>query len=400
MKRAVLYGALPVGWTWNAPNDIHFMCHSQGGNTIRLLIELMSGRHQALHPIYFPNANRQNLVRSVITIGTPHKGTTVTDVVRVRLEYRKHSQSINETNSLTKDVQQILPPDPIEIIARLVASTTFRTPRFYDLQLDHWGFSRLPGETFQDMFARIQGIVSRWWQGPQPQQGQQTHPQNGFYDNSIEGVNRLNAFAPNPSPNTTYFTMSFDATTRFPVINPTPKNSQTFPINPILSPISWLANPGGFSFSFGARVYSKLPFSPTSVDYAKWFVQLANEHLGQLGYFDRIPLPGARVPRPDVLPLMMLSAFAMGGYSIPNTPEQTSLEFQPNDGIVNTVSMRGPDDQHVFNVANFQFNNRKGRYWHIGVNESIDHADQIGVFTDPATVSTSVLKWVHTLTTL
>lgn len=121
-------------------------------------------------------------------------------------------------------------------------------------------------------------------------------------------------------------------------------------------------------------------------------MQVANGHLGQLGYFNRVPLPGARVPRPDVLPLMMLPAFAMGGYTIPNRPKQTSAEFQPNDGIVNTVSMRGPDDQHVFDVANFQANNRNGRYWHIGVNETIDHADQIGVFTNPETVSTSVLK--------
>jgi triacylglycerol esterase/lipase EstA (alpha/beta hydrolase family) len=33
---------------------------------------------------HFPTENHQDWVTSVVTIGTPHKGTTVTDVVQVR----------------------------------------------------------------------------------------------------------------------------------------------------------------------------------------------------------------------------------------------------------------------------------------------------------------------------
>ncbi|RFU30456.1 hypothetical protein B7463_g5852, partial [Scytalidium lignicola] len=348
-KRAVLYGTLPGGWAWSAASPVHFICHSQGGNTIRMLIELMSGNQNALHPLYFPAQNRQNWIKSVVTLGTPHKGTTITDVVN-----------------------QLLPQNQIDlvaIIARLVASTSFKQPRSYDLQLDHWDFRRLPpAETFRRMLARLSGgAVLSWWQGP----GGPHPPHNGFYDNSIDGVNRLNTFAPNPSPTIVYFTMSFDATVRFPDIDPTPSNSRSFPINPFLYPLSLLLNPGGYPFAAFSRGYSRALLSPSSVDYARW-----------------IPLPGPRVPRPDMLPLIILPALAMGGYNIPTVPAQTSATFQRNDGIVNTASMNGPNNNQVYNIQGFAgapAAPQAGRYWHIGVNETIDHADQIGVFTDPAT---------------
>jgi triacylglycerol esterase/lipase EstA (alpha/beta hydrolase family) len=45
----------------------------------------MSGNHAAQHPVFFPAGNRQNWIKSVATLGTPHKGTTITDVVQVSL---------------------------------------------------------------------------------------------------------------------------------------------------------------------------------------------------------------------------------------------------------------------------------------------------------------------------
>jgi triacylglycerol esterase/lipase EstA (alpha/beta hydrolase family) len=50
-----------------------------------MLIELLSGNHGDLHPMYFAVADRQKRIRSVVTLGTPYKGTTITDVVEVRL---------------------------------------------------------------------------------------------------------------------------------------------------------------------------------------------------------------------------------------------------------------------------------------------------------------------------
>jgi triacylglycerol esterase/lipase EstA (alpha/beta hydrolase family) len=72
-------------WMWSKERPVHFICHSQGGNTVRYLMELLTGRHQDMFPgPDFPTGNCQAWVKSVVTIGTPHKGTTVTDVVQVR----------------------------------------------------------------------------------------------------------------------------------------------------------------------------------------------------------------------------------------------------------------------------------------------------------------------------
>lgn len=86
-SRAVLYGKLPAGWKWDTKSPVHCICHSQGGNTIRLLIELLNGpgKFPNEHPTYFAATdNRQDMIKSVVTLGTPHKGTTITDVVEVR----------------------------------------------------------------------------------------------------------------------------------------------------------------------------------------------------------------------------------------------------------------------------------------------------------------------------
>ena len=83
-SKAVLFGKSP-GWKWSNQSPVHCICHSQGGNTIRLLIELLNGNYPDLHPSYFAaRGNRQNMIKSVVTLGTPHKGTTITNVVQVR----------------------------------------------------------------------------------------------------------------------------------------------------------------------------------------------------------------------------------------------------------------------------------------------------------------------------
>jgi triacylglycerol esterase/lipase EstA (alpha/beta hydrolase family) len=82
-KQAVVLGALPGSWQWDHKHPVHMICHSQGGNTVRLLIELLSGRHGQWNPTYFASAlgDRQDLVKSVVTLGTPYLGTTITNVI-------------------------------------------------------------------------------------------------------------------------------------------------------------------------------------------------------------------------------------------------------------------------------------------------------------------------------
>ena len=88
-----------------------------------------------------------------------------------------------------------------------------------------------------------------------------------------------------------------------------------------------------------------------------------------------------------MLPVLDLFGYGMGGYEAPNntvptglSPNISSADFQPNDGVVNTVSMRGPNDNHILNAATAfpigapaaMAQNALGRYWHLGKNETMD----------------------------
>jgi len=81
-KQAILFtnDSKKHNWTWSQNNKAHFICHSQGGTTVRLLISLMAHGDDRQKE-YFGERGRDNWALSVVTIGTPHKGTTITDVV-------------------------------------------------------------------------------------------------------------------------------------------------------------------------------------------------------------------------------------------------------------------------------------------------------------------------------
>jgi triacylglycerol esterase/lipase EstA (alpha/beta hydrolase family) len=81
IQKAVLYGKLSREWKWSNNTPVHFICHSQGGNTIRLLIELLKDTHS--RPENFGTTELDRAIKSCTTLGTPHMGTTVTNVVEV-----------------------------------------------------------------------------------------------------------------------------------------------------------------------------------------------------------------------------------------------------------------------------------------------------------------------------
>ena len=211
-------------------------------------------------------------------------------------------------------------------------------------------------------------------------------------------------FAAAPEPDIFYFTMSFDATRELPEIALSPANVGSFPVP---FPLSLAPNPGnifGKLGAFGLSTISKLLGSTSTLALAKWLIQVAKDQLGMLGYYNRLPSPGPRIPRADMLPVLDLFGYGMGGYEVPNNtvptglpPNISSADFQPNDGVVNTVSMRSPDETYIFDAATAfptgALSNPArmpqhvlGRYWHLGKNETMDHADQIGVFTVTETV--------------
>lgn len=67
---------------WDAEHPVHFIGHSQGGTTIRALIELLehgSPDDEGGHELF--KGGKVGWVRSVTTISTPHNGTTFADAV-------------------------------------------------------------------------------------------------------------------------------------------------------------------------------------------------------------------------------------------------------------------------------------------------------------------------------
>ena len=68
-------------------------------------------------------------------------------------------------------------------------------------------------------------------------------------------------------------------------------------------------------------------------------------------------------------------------------------KWAANDGIVNTASMDGPPgnvrdaEEFVSHLDLANLEQVQGPFWYFGENGTIDHADQLGVYTDPTTVS-------------
>jgi len=79
---------LPANWAWSARNRVIFICHSQGGNSVRQLLHYLSGRApQDLTQFGRVGqqdwVDKQDWVKAIVTLGTPHRGTTVTTAVQV-----------------------------------------------------------------------------------------------------------------------------------------------------------------------------------------------------------------------------------------------------------------------------------------------------------------------------
>jgi hypothetical protein len=233
---------------------------------------------------------------------------------------------------------------------------------------------------------------------------------NGFYDNSIEGVHELNMDADTTSSHVYYFSLSFHATMPFPTTWPpwTLNAVKSFPM-PLLASITKAASYIPF-MSMGAWIINyllgsaleklgwKLLSSVVSVkELVAWSTSsVAKNLLLTFGIDAKLPPPGEFLPRPDVIPLMMPTCYAMSGLDL--TPAQRRRlgdnlgDWHLNDGIVNTESMRGPCEDVVRPVSAFPMERinsagARGVYWHMGTNDKMDHADEIGVFIEEDTVS-------------
>jgi triacylglycerol lipase len=130
-----------VNPTTGQVNKIHLIGHSMGGETIRTLAQLLENGDadeiaatpaNELSPLF--NGEKKSWVCSILTVATPHDGSTAT--------YLLSGQG--ETSLLQM---------AIVYLAAVAGSTALET---YDFHLDQWGLSRMPGESFTSYVNRVE----------------------------------------------------------------------------------------------------------------------------------------------------------------------------------------------------------------------------------------------------
>jgi triacylglycerol lipase len=146
---------------WDEKHPVHLIGHSMGGQTVRILQYLLSNE------IYLNEENRipeesdllgkmnEHWIRSITTISTPHNGATMADVVTGSLPFIRFFIGV----------------------AGVVGT------RFYDFDLEQWGFERMNDETWPTYVHRMKSHEA--WQ---------TKNISGW-DLSLDGARELNDYA-------------------------------------------------------------------------------------------------------------------------------------------------------------------------------------------------------------
>ncbi|WP_240903765.1 esterase/lipase family protein [Chengkuizengella sediminis] len=164
-------------------NKVHLVGHSLGGQTIRVLIQLLEeGDMQEreltdpdqLSPLF--NNGQTSWINSVLTISSPHDGTTTT-------------RFIDGFFPMTKD-----------FIALAASLSGKKDNIFYDFKLDQWGLKRAPGESWESYAERVYN--SSIWDDTKD---------TAEWDVSPEGASELNSWVL-AQPDTYYFSVSSEQT--------------------------------------------------------------------------------------------------------------------------------------------------------------------------------------------
>ena len=122
---------------WDGSHPIHLVSHSQGGQTIRTMIQLLEhgspNGDEGGGALY--TGGKIGWVNSATTISTPHNGTTLRDVI---VDY------VPKVSELLGDFVQV---------AGLGGSSN----PVYNLKLEQFGLAQGPAENFYDFLNRVQG---------------------------------------------------------------------------------------------------------------------------------------------------------------------------------------------------------------------------------------------------
>jgi len=167
--------------SWSSTNKVHFISHSMGGQTVRVLAyvlnqgdaneKLLSG-----HSLLFDGG--KDWVASITTLSSPHDGTTLANIIG--------------------NVGDFV----ISLVGIAGIGLQNSLENFYDLYLDTYGLIRQPGETFGSFVTRALG--SSLFQIPY-------NHAISLWDLSTDGAKELNGLYPTQS-NIYHFSYSTSAT--------------------------------------------------------------------------------------------------------------------------------------------------------------------------------------------
>jgi triacylglycerol lipase len=166
-----VYESLYPEWDENHP--VHLVGHSMGGQTARMLQYLLiqeivvNAETGELEKSDLLGQSHSNWIRSITSIATPHNGTTLADVVTKTIPFVQYFVGV----------------------AGVVGT------RFYDFDLEQWGFSRGKDETWPGYVKRMR-THDAW-----------ASKNMSSWDLSIEGAKEQNSFLL-ADPDVYYFSIS------------------------------------------------------------------------------------------------------------------------------------------------------------------------------------------------
>ncbi len=162
---------------WDDEHPVHLIGHSMGGQTIRMLA------YQLNRVIYADSSTgirergdllgreNQNWITSITTIGTPHNGTTLTDIAKRSVSFLQY----------------------------FVGLAAAAGSNFYDFDLQHWGLEREYNEPWLSYFRRVREHAA--W-----------NTKNfSAWDLSLDGARQLNTLV-QMDPNIYYYSYPLYAT--------------------------------------------------------------------------------------------------------------------------------------------------------------------------------------------
>ena len=264
---------------------VHFIAHSMGGQTVRVLARLL--KHGTLSApvdefletddVWSLFGGDKDWIHSITTIATPHEGSIISDgFTRIGNEVKSFLAGLISIGGVVGDHSKIL----------------------YDVKMDQWDIG--PKESNESLTDYMHRVFS----SPIFKLG---YEDLAMYDLSTLGAAKLNEWVPN-EPNIYYFSYA----TRDSYGCSTQIESASFPVQ----------KPHRFSMLW--------PLQPLS-----WFI----------------------------------------GGTFTTLEQKKELNWQPNDGVINTISMHGTSDVPI---VEFNGEIKSGRWHRMPMLNRTDHGSVLG----------------------